>query len=262
MSVEMRVEVITPEKATEWLKHNTCNRPLSQRHAATLAAAIIADQWELNGESVKFNGDGTLVDGQHRLTAIIKAGKAIKCYVARGLSAESYDTVDQGKSRSLADVLARHGEKSYTSLAAAVRWHQAVTTGASLASVCRFSAVTMVKYLEDNPTLRDSVEFIRHLPHTVKYPSGIMGALHCIFAARSKKLAEEFFSRVLVGEDLLREMPEFKLRALMIKDQSAVRKTPSEALCILTIKVWNAVKGNKMLKHLGIQVNETRAKIL
>lgn len=118
MSVKMKLESISPGKAAEWLTHNISNRPLNSKRAKKYAKAISDDVWALNGETIKFNCNGELIDGQHRLHAVVISGRTIQSYVLRGLPADAFDTIDSGKSRSNGDRLARRGVKHYALVAA------------------------------------------------------------------------------------------------------------------------------------------------
>ena len=106
MATEMRKENITPSKAAEYLKANRSNRPVNRKHVERLARAISNGEWLINGESIKWNCSD-LIDGQHLLLAVIMANKPIETYVVRGLQDAAFDSLDQGKSRSLGDILAR-----------------------------------------------------------------------------------------------------------------------------------------------------------
>ena len=63
---------ITPEMAREYLEKNSHNRRLSERSVRNLATAIKNGEWQVNGEAIKVDKEGNLLDGQHRLSAIEK----------------------------------------------------------------------------------------------------------------------------------------------------------------------------------------------
>ena len=69
----MRVEVIriTPELAAMWLERNSDNRKLRKYRAVVMAREMTEGNWKANGESISFDTAGAIVDGQHRLQAII-----------------------------------------------------------------------------------------------------------------------------------------------------------------------------------------------
>ena len=85
--LKMSVETITPEIATEYLKANTKNYrgKLSRAKVIQYAEDMKAGRWELNGEAIEFNEDGVLVNGQHRLAAIVYAKIPIQMAVIRGV---------------------------------------------------------------------------------------------------------------------------------------------------------------------------------
>ena len=65
-----------------------------------------------NGESIVFDKNMKLTDGQHRLMAIIKSGKSYHIPVVKGVNIKSMATYDTGKNRSAADVLSINGFKN------------------------------------------------------------------------------------------------------------------------------------------------------
>lgn len=81
-----RVERITPEIASKYLK---CRRP-NQRKISSAALSkymsdMVAGGWQLNGEAIVFGKDGSLMNGNHRLSAIIRTQTTIESVVIRGI---------------------------------------------------------------------------------------------------------------------------------------------------------------------------------
>ncbi|MEO1036983.1 MAG: ParB N-terminal domain-containing protein [Pseudomonadota bacterium] len=116
-----RIIEITPKMAMRYLETNNHNRRLSEQSVRELTAAIKNDEWQLNGEAIKIDGEGNLLDGQHRLHAIAKSGRSVKTYVISNLDSESFKTIDTGKRRNNADALSLLGYRDPTMLAAAAR---------------------------------------------------------------------------------------------------------------------------------------------
>lgn len=99
------VESITPAKAKEMLASMVNNRDMSQSKVIEYAIAMDEGRWSLNGETIKFDKDGRLFDGQNRLNGCILADKPFRTYVVRGIEdPEAFSTVDVGKNRSGADI--------------------------------------------------------------------------------------------------------------------------------------------------------------
>src|SRR3990172_2754159 len=85
LPTDLEVVEITPDLAARWLLSNTHNRTMKVKAIARYAADIRSGAWYVNGETIKFAADGTLLDGQNRLRACIEAGRAFTSVVVRGL---------------------------------------------------------------------------------------------------------------------------------------------------------------------------------
>jgi hypothetical protein len=73
---------ITPDMAATWLETSEGNRRIRQDHVNTLADHIRHGRWRLTHDPIAFDHNGKLVDGQHRLWAIVLAGKAVRAMVS------------------------------------------------------------------------------------------------------------------------------------------------------------------------------------
>lgn len=107
----MRVEIrkITPEVAAALLLNNPANRPIKRDHVASIARDMAAGRWQVNGDAIRLNCDGSLIDGQHRLSACVKAGVPFETVVISGLPADVRATIDGGAKRTHGDRLAMVG---------------------------------------------------------------------------------------------------------------------------------------------------------
>ena len=116
-----KVQKISPKRAGELLEANTANRPLSRSVVRSFAEAMRRGDWLITHQGIAFDSNGVLVDGQHRLAAIVEADVPIEVTVFTDVEPGTFDVLDTGKRRNAADVLAIEGEKSTTMLAAMVR---------------------------------------------------------------------------------------------------------------------------------------------
>lgn len=71
-----KFELVTPKMAAEWLKLNTANRKLRRWWASAIASAIKRGEYVCTHQGVAFSASGVLLDGQHRLVAIVVQGDA------------------------------------------------------------------------------------------------------------------------------------------------------------------------------------------
>lgn len=250
-------ETITPKKAMEWLKRNVHNRPLRETHANRIAGAMSRGEWKLNGETIKFNGNGDLIDGQHRLSACIASGKAFDSYVVRGLAHEAFDTIDGCKPRGASDVFARMGEKYYRHLSTAIRWASFLPNGCIPSGGNEtLTNAQHVAYLEKNSGIRDSVERASQSGIQTLMSIGQAAALHFLMSQKDAQLAELFWHQVSSGESIRKGMPAYELRKKLIDHRSGKSRRGRSELVALAIKAWNAARKNLDCKALKWADNE------
>lgn len=157
------LEWITPEIAEKWLDaFNSGNRKKRARAIAKYSTDMAGEDWLITGDSIRFDWDGRLVDGQHRLSAIVKSGVPVETFVVRGLNPKVREVIDQNVPRNAADALGFNGVEKYRAqIAASLRVIFSLETG----QICRANSSTAAtlsnsQYVEayyDNPGLEDSV---------------------------------------------------------------------------------------------------------
>lgn len=72
---------VTPELATSWLEGNEFHRPVQDRSVEKYATEMTAGRWRLTHQGIAFDVDKKLIDGRHRLLAVIRSGKTIPMLV-------------------------------------------------------------------------------------------------------------------------------------------------------------------------------------
>ena len=95
---------ITPEVAASFLKHNTDNRNKRGWWVNGLANMIKRGEWIPTHQGVAFSKSGKLLDGQHRLEAIVEANIPVEMLVVTGVRDDAYKVLDNGIKRTLADL--------------------------------------------------------------------------------------------------------------------------------------------------------------
>ena len=110
--------LITPEIARQLLLRNRIEfqRKLKMRVVNSYAQDMKAGLWQKNGEPIHLDSDGRLVNGQHRLRAIIESGVSIELYVIHNVDATLFDS---GYRRNLGDQLQMNGVALPTTASAA-----------------------------------------------------------------------------------------------------------------------------------------------
>jgi len=100
---------VTPAVAAEWLKRNTHNRRIRPSVVERYVAEIKAGEWRPTPGGVGFDETGTLIDGQHRLSAIVQAGIPAPLLVVTGFATAAQEKCDRHTRRNLADVMILSG---------------------------------------------------------------------------------------------------------------------------------------------------------
>lgn len=120
-TITSKVETISPNTAIMYLKNAGKNRKLSEKKVQDYAKQMTDGEWVLNGEPIIFGKSGNLIDGQHRLRAVIYANATVQMLVVRGVNDEYFDSIDSGKSRTLFDVFSCNNIANASIVSAAVK---------------------------------------------------------------------------------------------------------------------------------------------
>ena len=128
------VVTFTPELAAYALTLNfPRNRAKKPTRIKQYADSMARREWRLNGETVKFADDGYLHDGQNRMMSSVRSGAPFTTHVVFGVPADSFDTIDTGKSRDGGDLLTSAGYTNTLKRAAGLKWLM-VFEGANIAN--------------------------------------------------------------------------------------------------------------------------------
>ena len=204
---------VSPALAETWLARNPNNRNLRKAVVESYARDMAAAHWALNGETVKFSAAGQLLDGQHRLNAVVLAGVTVPMVVVRGLADEVMQTVDAGAKRSYSDALKLMGEDNTSTLAAvarrAVMWDNGHRTNTG---AIRPTPLEMTQFIEAHPQVRSSAELAARLASRERLPASVFGLCHYLFAQLDAEAATWFLLRVSDGLNLSEGDPIAVLR--------------------------------------------------
>lgn len=249
-----RIDVvsITPEMAQKLLEHNNHNRPVNDRHVGRIVNQIKSGKWIFNGDTIKISDDGDVVDGQHRLWAIIMAETAVPSAIVYGVPREAFATVDTlRKPRSGADVLALNGVSRHRSVLASamtwlLRWERSAVQD-YLAPANRIENSDIESGLAEHPGLAHAVErcmALRGLGNVA-----LVAMFYYVLAEKNEKLAERLISTLLDPAGVSLEDPFYRLRAYFTADHHK-HKNPIMTIALM-IKATNVAKRANKLSALA-----------
>lgn len=243
----VQMEYVSPERAALYLAQNTHNRALKPRTVATYAADMAAGAWNWNGESVKFARDGRLLDGQHRLAAIVKSRATVQMLVIRNLPNSVQETMDGGAKRTFADVLNLRGEKHYITLASTCRAVAQWECGDRMADNNVHSNAQLIGVLERYPWLRDGCNTIKAATTTANLPGRVGGLVWWLTQPIDKEDSDHFFARLCSDENHHAGEPIYELRKLLIRTSQDRGERSTRLLSAVTIKAWNKYRAGETI---------------
>ena len=104
-SVTMKTILVTPEIAKYWLgKSNFSNRSIRKSHVDSLAGCIKRGEWRVSPQGIVFHTEGRLLDGQHRLKAVVQANIPVYMVVFKVQDEGIFQVLDQGAKRNISDI--------------------------------------------------------------------------------------------------------------------------------------------------------------
>lgn len=267
------LESVTPQMAAQWLQTMVGNRPLSQGKAIEYAIVMEEGQWKVNGETVKFDDQGRLIDGQHRLQACMLADKSFKTYVAYGISDEdAFATIDVGKTRSHGDIFGIAGyPSSNIASGAALLVYQykngLISMSGDASRRMKKGSAKFLAKLDKLPVKAVHVTKEQLLSFAEPFKDRLIGAVRFADAHKSKFLtkniiagcyllfseksdvdAKAFFVDLAEGVGLSSSDPVYRLRERLISNHASMHKLKRGALLMLLFKAWNKRRAGEKLK--------------
>lgn len=264
---------ITPAMAAELLELNINNRPLKARTVAFYAEEIKKGRWLQNGDSIRFSRDGRLIDGQHRLSAIILADAPIVTDIKTGLDDEAFAVIDAGKNRTVADVVAIAGYKDSGVLSYAIKMIMAYDCGTmakgtkTVEKTQRKTPKDVLDWLEQkgDKVIIDCITSAKqyHKDFNKIMTPNYAGFLY-LFSRKNIHQAKDFFSMLSTGENISKSKNSaiYLLRQKLI-NYSGVANSNMDVVnkYALIIKAWNFWREGREVGRLYWSTDEEFPKI-
>ena len=247
------IETITPEVAKQWLKRNSQNRPVSESHCRSLARDMEQGDWSVCGSAIVFNIHGELIDGQHRLSAVVKSGCPIESPVMKGISDDqAFMYIDQGKKRSAADVMSTVGKSKSTTRAAATKLVYQMVRSSDLTqfrlSNQRVANKTLFEFESSLPEIEEAVEWSSCFNRFST--RAVISSAMIILMRIDYDQARNFFERLHEGIFPHHDHPILRLRdALIMKRNPSLHREILMDLAMI-FKTWNLSLSGKTIKVL------------
>jgi hypothetical protein len=251
---------VTPTQAKAWLQGNVDNRKLRESRVLFFARLLENDEWELTGDAIVFDDQEILINGQHRLSAVVVAKIAARFLVLRGVPSKTQEVMDQGLSRNLGDQLHRRGVQYPAIVAGALNWLYQFDYIESSGNVhysnpaLRPSLRELLALYERNTDLEAEAGRMNKLVYYIKVRPGPTLALYHRLSDIDAEEAEIFFKNLQEGAGLAKNDPIWKLREWCLNDsrnRHGTGRAPTYRYVAMVLKAWNAWREGKTIQKLS-----------
>lgn len=242
----IQLELVGPVEAEALLKANTHNRPISEAVVRKYAQDMAAGAWRPNGATLVISRTHRLLDGQHRLHAIVRAGVTLKLLIAYDADDEVFTTIDNGKARSAGDVVALAGMKNSSLLATSGRFVHNYGSGASLTGP--LGRVALLEFIEANPILQGVVNKVAE--RKIRFPKGPLAAVLALGDSKGLfgEKVDEFLEALETGAGLEKGDPRLTLREWEALERARSRNIVHPSVAFgAAARAWNAFAVDKSL---------------
>lgn len=200
-------QVVTPEMAAKWLANQEGNRPLNTKAVKGYADDMRAGKWLVTHQAIAFDKNGGLIDGQHRLHAVIRAGVPVAMTIAFGADPATFAVIDIGPRRSSSDLYMIMGGRAdnYKMRVAVAR---AMLHGGDGKAVTREEVAAHA--VAQEPVISASIAWLRGDSVGMWMTAPVRAAYAC-------KMLE-------VGMDVIRPLAEEQSAGLFVDENNALKR--------------------------------------
>ena len=261
------IETVTPELAQEWLEGNVDNRRLRDTRVLNLAGILQRGEWELTDSAIVFDDQGVLINGQHRLTAIVVAGIPARILVLRGVPAKAQEVMDQGLGRNLGDQLHRRGVAYSTIIASALQWLYRINFIEETGNVhypdpsFRPSLRQLLALYDQHTELPDRVTSLNKLRYYLKIRQGPTLAIQDRLLNIDASDTDIFFKSWEEGTGLAKTDPIWRLREWCLQDartRTTQGRAPDYRYVAYVFKAWNHWREGQPISRLNWVFSSTK----
>lgn len=243
---------VTPEMATRWLTRNTRNRVLRKAEVARYKRDMAAGKWRLDGSPIRFAADGTLLDGQNRLTAIVESNVTLPLLVVRGVAAEAQAVMDTGRKRTAGDALAINGHRYYSQTASTAKLALQIQVGRHPNAAGSFQPTheEILAFVAAHPDVETACEFASTFAYKTDCRPTIVAYTYWVLRRIDSTAAAEFWVGVAEKAGLDKGSPILVLANRLAQARRSDESLSNQALLSMIYRAWNAYRDGRSLTYL------------
>lgn len=262
MNAQVTIETINPKTAAEWLENKwEEQRHIRENQVRKLSSEITRGTFRLTSDALLLI-KGRLANGQHRLSALVLAGKSAQFIVMRSNDEELYKVLDCGAGRTVRDVIG-HGVKYNTCVASSARLamsydRKLVSPTSDNLNNSPNSVLTrseLLEYIEKHQSvLEEQAGFVSLLYCQTRIVGSTVATAFLHIASRKKEAeAKKFLTNVYCGTEVDAAKT---FRDRMIKQMGTKSRLRQEYIFALLVKAWKSYINGTLPGKLGMNEGE------
>lgn len=249
---------ITPRYAQQLLARNEGNRKIRANMVSKYAAMMTAGRWMENGDVIRIGKTGRLLDGQHRLHAVIESGIPIRCGLVLDVDETAFSTIDTGGSRSSNDIVRMTGRVNVAATVgtAALLWRMMHRTTTTTAVPPTYAVEILNRWPEIDAAAHRAVG--ADTARGIVTPTSLSAAyLYLNDIAGKPALADAFVSGMNTGAGLLAGDPILALRQRMINMRQRTPRADTRIVWAGVVRAIDALERGERLNKMPISASPT-----
>lgn len=220
------------------------------------SAQMLNGEWNENtGIPIVFSTDGILIDGQHRLLAVIQSGVSVYFVINHSGTQICKNYIDIGAKRTAANILEMTGVANSNCIAAGLKSYVKQKKGYSISSSSSYgnspdnasqmldssnNAIEELYYSSPNRwqnVHNKSVQFYNGIYKSIT-PSFIFST-YAILTEINNELSDIFCNKLFMSLNLNNDDPEYHLRSFIVSNHNSVKKHSSQYINNCFAITWN-----------------------
>jgi hypothetical protein len=260
------IRMVNPEQAKMWLTMNTMNRRVDLQTVDYYADQMKRGQWTISQDAITFSDSHALLNGQHRLQAVIKSATEQPFIVVYNMEESSFVNMDLNKRRSPSDVFKIKNITSYVAVSAGINRYFTlkkgyITRGQNYDTYNKARTKTSIPdmlnfYSLYTDLISDVVSSSESFYGRFKYlrKTDYFSYMMFLILDRNHESSKvyDFFKQLSRGGSEIRNETINILRDKLIFNETSKTKMTPALRHFYIVKTWNAYITNKNLKVLKV----------
>lgn len=253
---------IGPGVAAEMLASNTGNRTVREAMVSKYARDMEEGRWRATGDGIRISTTGRILDGQHRLHAIVRSGVTVGMFVFTGVQDAAQDAIDTGAKRTVSDHLAMsRGVPQAPILAAVARMCLDIQMFGKATRQGTCSTGEIVQWIDENPDIHRAAEVARAVARQIDMAPATVGYCALVIGRVDSGARDQFFYGAASGEDLSAGDPRLTMRRRFADARRNRERLSRDQQISMILRAWNAWATGKTLSSLRVVSNGEDIKI-